>query len=362
MLRSSLHARLRRRLRRLLRWVVPLWALITPAAAATFTLSPSTTFNATAEADIFAVPTFGNLGTGGHDYGAGNWRQNSLPFIHGFDPAADKIDLRTLDVSAGATRLKYGYPWLTFEPGEIVSLGARELGGYSVGNGTGGAMIMLHDQWGMDYGELYLVGIDPNSITLANFLFPGQVVASAPTVTTAAQASVASTTAVLGGSVTADGGATVSARGIVWATTVSPTTANNKVQIGSGTGSFSQTVTGLPASTLVYVRAYATNTAGTSYGSQVSFTTLAADTTPPTVASVTRLSPTGQATNSSTVTFRVTYSESVSGVATGNFAVAPANGSSVVGQVTGVSGSGATRDVTVTISSGSGEFGLKVVN
>ncbi len=101
-------------------------------------------------------------------------------------------------------------------------------------------------------------------------------VVAAPTVTSATQSSVTHDSATLGGNVTADGGAAVSERGIVWATSATPTTSNNKVQIGSGTGAFSQSVSGLPSSTLIYVRAYAINSAGTAYGSQISFTTSAA--------------------------------------------------------------------------------------
>lgn len=96
-----------------------------------------------------------------------------------------------------------------------------------------------------------------------------------PTVTTATQSSVSQTSAVLGGNVTANGGATVTERGIVWATTANPTTSNTKVVNGSGNGAFSATVNSLPIATTVYVRAFATNSAGTSYGSQISFTTLA---------------------------------------------------------------------------------------
>jgi subtilisin-like proprotein convertase family protein len=94
-----------------------------------------------------------------------------------------------------------------------------------------------------------------------------------PTVTTAAQGSVSSSTAVLGGEVTSDGGASVSERGIVWATATNPTISNNKVVVGSGTGAFSATVAGLPPSTTIYVRAYATNGAGTSYGAEINFAT-----------------------------------------------------------------------------------------
>ena len=86
------------------------------------------------------------------------------------------------------------------------------------------------------------------------------------------------------------------------------------------------------------------------------------DTTPPTIVSINRLTPTGQTTASNTVTFRVTYSEAVTVPGTSNFTVVAVNGSTIVGTVTGVTGTGTTRDVTVSITSGTGEFRLRAVN
>ena len=86
------------------------------------------------------------------------------------------------------------------------------------------------------------------------------------------------------------------------------------------------------------------------------------DTTPPTIVSINRLTPTGQTTASNTVTFRVTYSEAVTVPGTTNFTVVAVNGSTIVGTVTGVTGTGTTRDVTVSITSGTGEFRLRGVN
>ncbi|WP_435302842.1 beta strand repeat-containing protein, partial [Flavobacterium aestuarii] len=97
-----------------------------------------------------------------------------------------------------------------------------------------------------------------------------------PTVTTTAATGVGAVKAVLGGDVTNDGGASVSERGIVWATTANPTTANTKVSNGSGTGTFSATISSLTAGTTIHFRAYAINSQGTSYGSDLTFTTNAA--------------------------------------------------------------------------------------
>ncbi len=86
------------------------------------------------------------------------------------------------------------------------------------------------------------------------------------------------------------------------------------------------------------------------------------DTIAPTIVSIVRLTPTGQTTASNTVTFRVTYSEPVTVPGASNFAVVAVNGSNIVGTVNSVTGSGTTRDVTVSITSGTGEFRLRGVN
>ena len=96
-----------------------------------------------------------------------------------------------------------------------------------------------------------------------------------PVVTTSNLTNISSTTATGGGNVTSDGGFTVTARGVCWSTTQNPTINNSHTTSGSGTGSFVSTLTGLSANTTYYVRAYATNSMGTSYGSQKSFTTQA---------------------------------------------------------------------------------------
>jgi hypothetical protein len=99
----------------------------------------------------------------------------------------------------------------------------------------------------------------------------------APTLAaTTTVSSIASTTATSGGDITSDGGAAVTARGIVWGTTPNPTIAlTTKTADGTGPGTFTSSLTGLTEATLYYVRSYATNAIGTVYGTEISFTTLA---------------------------------------------------------------------------------------
>ena len=98
--------------------------------------------------------------------------------------------------------------------------------------------------------------------------------ASLPTVTTRQVTNITQTTADGGGYVAGSGGATVSARGVCWSTTPNPSVSGNHTTDGTGLGSFTSSMTGLTANTTYYVRAYATNSTGTAYGNEVSFTTL----------------------------------------------------------------------------------------
>jgi uncharacterized protein (TIGR02145 family) len=98
-------------------------------------------------------------------------------------------------------------------------------------------------------------------------------ITTTPILTTTAISSTTQTTAVSGGSITSDGGTSITARGVCWSTNANPTTANSKTTDGTGTGSFSSSLIGLTASSMYYVKAYATNSAGTGYGNAVSFTT-----------------------------------------------------------------------------------------
>jgi uncharacterized protein (TIGR02145 family) len=92
---------------------------------------------------------------------------------------------------------------------------------------------------------------------------------------TSTASAIGATTATSGGNITYNGGATVTVSGVVWSTTSTPTTAlATKTTNGAVNGVYTNTITGLTPGTLYYVRSYATNSVGTSYGAQTSFTTL----------------------------------------------------------------------------------------
>jgi hypothetical protein len=93
-----------------------------------------------------------------------------------------------------------------------------------------------------------------------------------PTViTTDTITNITATSATSGGEITSDGRTPITARGVCWSTSRNPTIADSKTNDGTGTGSFTSTITGLTTGTTYYMRAYAANSAGTSYGNEISF-------------------------------------------------------------------------------------------
>ena len=103
-----------------------------------------------------------------------------------------------------------------------------------------------------------------------------------PTVTTSNVTDITSTSAKCGGVVANSGGADVTARGVCWSTTENPTISDAHTSDGTGTGTFTSSLTNLTPQTTYYIRAYATNEVGTAYGEQKIFTA-GSDITAPTV-------------------------------------------------------------------------------
>ena len=100
-----------------------------------------------------------------------------------------------------------------------------------------------------------------------------------PQVTTSAVTGLTPISATAGGEVVQDGGAVVTARGVVYGASPAPTlSTGTMVSAGGGTGTFSAALSGLTASSTYYLRAFATNSAGTAYGEEISFTTAAVST------------------------------------------------------------------------------------
>jgi hypothetical protein len=93
-----------------------------------------------------------------------------------------------------------------------------------------------------------------------------------PTVTTNGVTDITQTTATCGGNVADGGGLMVIARGVCWSTMPDPTVNDSHTNDGTGIGGFTSNITGLMAGAPYYVRAYAVNRLGTSYGNEVNFT------------------------------------------------------------------------------------------
>lgn len=92
-----------------------------------------------------------------------------------------------------------------------------------------------------------------------------------PAVTTEAVTNLTATTATGNGTVVSDGGSTITERGVCWSTSLNPTTSDSKATSAGTTGSYNVSITGLTNGTLYHARAYAINSVGTSYGSDVTF-------------------------------------------------------------------------------------------
>lgn len=112
------------------------------------------------------------------------------------------------------------------------------------------------------------IGSSPNTTT------------TIPALTTSPNTNIDATSSTTGGNITSDGGAAITARGVVWGISQNPTIADSKTINGTGIGSFSTSITSLTVNTTYYVRAYATNSIGTAYGNQVSFKTTSSSSIP----------------------------------------------------------------------------------
>lgn len=94
-----------------------------------------------------------------------------------------------------------------------------------------------------------------------------------PTISTNIISNITSNSATSGGTISFDGGATITSRGVCWSLSKNPTISDSKTSDGSGTGNFSSNIYGLNQGTTYYVRAYATNIKGIAYGNNMILST-----------------------------------------------------------------------------------------
>jgi len=171
-----------------------------------------------------------------------------------------------IDLGVGATQHGHCYS-TTFN---VTTAGSKTQLGKPAG--TGGFTSQLT---GLEAGTKYYVKAyltNGTETTYGKEISFTTTAASLPTITTTVITAITTTTATSGGNIISDGGAPVTIRGVCWNAATGPTVVNSKTSDGSGTGSYSSSITDLVPGTLYYVRAYATNSAGTVYGNEETFT------------------------------------------------------------------------------------------
>ncbi|NTW31741.1 MAG: LamG domain-containing protein, partial [Bacteroidetes bacterium] len=142
----------------------------------------------------------------------------------------------------------------------------------AISSGTTGAFTAA--MTGLTTGTLYYVkAYVINSIGISYGNEVTFTTLSIPTVTTPTATSITNNSAILGANVTSNGGTAITARGTCWGTSASPTT-NCVAEGGTTTGVFTQARTGFSQGTIIYYRGYATNSVGTGYSADGTFTTL----------------------------------------------------------------------------------------
>jgi len=104
-------------------------------------------------------------------------------------------------------------------------------------------------------------------------MFQGCKKATVPELTTADVTQITLNSAVSGGTITSDGGEDITEKGVCWSTSTGPTIADSRTSDGDGSTAFTSNLVGLAEGTPYYVRAYATNSVGTAYGNEVTFST-----------------------------------------------------------------------------------------
>jgi uncharacterized protein (TIGR02145 family) len=169
----------------------------------------------------------------------------------------------------GLTITAKGVCWST-SPNPTIALATKTIDGTGPGPFTSNLT-------GLTTGATYYVrAYATNMLGTSYGNEAGFVATTAPTLavlSTLNAVGITTSSASCGGDITSEGNVAVTARGICWSLTPNPTTADHPINAGSGPGVFTTSITGLTASTTYHVRAWATNSVGTSYGNNISFTT-----------------------------------------------------------------------------------------
>ena len=154
--------------------------------------------------------------------------------------------------------------------GASTTLTASGASTYSWSTGASGASISVHPTSNTTYT---VTGTNSYGCSVTATFTVNVTSPTLATVSTSTVSSITTSTATCGGSVSSDACSPVTARGVCWSTSHNPTIIGSHTTNGTGTGTFTSSLSGLTANTTYYVRAYATTAAGTKYGEEKSFKT-----------------------------------------------------------------------------------------
>ncbi|MCX6167827.1 MAG: fibronectin type III domain-containing protein [Ignavibacteriales bacterium] len=181
-------------------------------------------------------------------------------------------------VRTGSTGTAFPINGTTYTPNTLFGSGTQisASGWYCVFNGGPGGPVTVT---GLTAGSTYSVmvcdlngGVGTQAYNINTAAGNPNTQVTMPVVTTTPiTADILVGTSVFSGGNVTYGGSTVTVRGVCWNTSGTPTTADPKTTNGAGGGTFTSTVTPLVVGTQYYLRAYATNAAGTAYGNEVTF-------------------------------------------------------------------------------------------
>ena len=197
----------------------------------------------------------------------------ALPCYFSSDTVSVTFFTTPTPADAGEDQMHLQGTWTTLQANAPIN----GTGFWEIISGAGAMMVNVNDPQTIFFGQnatvyklawtistLCAISVDSLSISFGVL----------PIVTTKLIIDISPTTATSGGNITSDGGTEVTGRGVCWSASPNPTIFNTNTINGTGTGEFTSNITDLSPNTIYYVRAYANNNQGTSYGNQLSFTTL----------------------------------------------------------------------------------------